>query len=697
MIARVLPAVVLIASCVAAASHSRAAEGPTDAEVAAAIAKGVEYLREHQTPGGAWSYQFNGQDHTVGITALAGLALLENGVDRSDRAIRKAEAVIKELAPDSYQTYDVALAILFLARVQEGSQGANDALIRRLGERLEDGEHGGMWTYQIPRAGERERAPARRRRSGRVRFDGVGDNSNTQFALLGIWGASRHGFAANDPLKAIDMHFRDSQEPSGGWGYNPGSGGSPAMTCAGLMGLAIAAARPEQAERLSAKARGMALAADPAFQEALKVVSSQARTIGPQSDIYYLWSLERVCVALGLRDLDGLNWYATGAEELLSRQDRSGGWPGGQWGTLPNTCLALLFLRKANLAFELDRVLKLPGSEPPKKTQDTPPPPKSEVAATPTGDDAIVTVRSVEEKGFPDITLDFEVKRPNGSALLDAKKEDFRVTEYDKNVEILSFRSPESKEIRPTTVVLVVDHSRSMAEENRIDGLKEAVGTFLKVMPPGSRIAVVAFNSKVIRICPFTEEPAKVKAEVDKLTPADATRYYDAVADALDLIGKESGRRAILALTDGEDTFSQNADLEKVIVAARNAGVPIHTLGLGSEDELASDDLRRLATETRGQYFPARQADQLRGIYEELAKGLGQSYSLTYRTDRKLPDGTLRPIRIYYKASKKAAETAVFIPGMVVPAAGWSRLFLVLVVSLVALAWLPGLWYRRSA
>jgi hypothetical protein len=150
-------------------------------------------------------------------------------------------------------------------------------------------------------------------------------------------------------------------------------------------------------------------------------------------------------------------------------------------------------------------------------------------------------------------------------------------------------------------------------------------------------------------------------------------------------------------MTDGEDTFSQTASLDSVIVAARRLGLPVHTLGLGSEDEIESDALRKLAVATRGQYYPARQADQLRAIYEQLAERLRSSYSLVYRSDRRLPDGTLRPVRVYYRASKKAGEAAVFIPGMVVPAAGWSPLFLALVAGLTVLGLLPGQLARRFA
>ncbi len=68
---------------------------------------------------------------------------------------------------------------------------------------------------------------------------------------------------------------------------------------------------------------------------------------------------------------------------------------------------------------------------------------------------------------------------------------------------------------------------------------------------------------------------------------------------------------------------------------------------------------------------------------------------LTYQTDRKLPDGTLRPVRISYRGSQAVGETAVFIPGMVVPAGGWSPLFLGLLVVLAMLIMLPGALSRR--
>jgi Ca-activated chloride channel family protein len=196
----------------------------------------------------------------------------------------------------------------------------------------------------------------------------------------------------------------------------------------------------------------------------------------------------------------------------------------------------------------------------------------------------------------------------------------------------------------------------------------------------------------------FTTDRAQMQRAVDALKPEGATRFYDAVAQALEMLDRESGRRVVLALTDGEDTFSQTATLESAIASGQRLGLPVYTLGLGSEEEIESGDLRRLATSTRGQYYPAKSADDLRAIYEQIAERIKSSYSMIYQSDRKLADGTLRPVRIFYRGSKTAAgETAIFIPGMVVPAGGWSLLFLCLLVLLGALMVLPGRLARRAA
>ena len=307
-------------------------------------------------------------------------------------------------------------------------------------------------------------------------------------------------------------------------------------------------------------------------------------------------------------------------------------------------------------------------------------------------DEMTVIVSRASDADFPEIAVDFEVKRPDGTFLLDATKADFKITEEGRDVEIKSFEAPTSVESRATTIVLVVDKSGSMGQDNKMGGLKRAVASFLDGLPKGSKVAVVAFGSEVQLICPLTTDFSQVQSAVEELTPEGGTRFHDGVQKALEVLGDERGRRAVLALTDGMDTASQDATIPTLITFARKLGMPIHTLGFGSEHELSGQSLRMLAESTRGQYYTAREAGRLRLIYEEIARRLRSSYTATYQTDRKIPDGTLRPVRVAYRQSRSVGESAVFIPGMVVPAPGWPGLFLALICGLFVVSWAARRW-----
>ena len=124
------------------------ATAPADEEIARAIARGVEFLKEAQGDRGEWR-EPAAASAPLGMTALAGLALLENGVARDAREISKAREIVTTLARESDQTYDLALAILFLARCQQTRTGRDDSLIQSLGRRLAQGITKGSGTIRF--------------------------------------------------------------------------------------------------------------------------------------------------------------------------------------------------------------------------------------------------------------------------------------------------------------------------------------------------------------------------------------------------------------------------------------------------------------------------------------------------------------------------------------------------------------------
>ena len=493
--------------------------------------------------------------------------------------------------------------------------------------------------------------------------------------------------------------------------------GTDAMSCAGLMGLAIAASRPSLAERQTARARGAALAADPAFQAALRAVGEDARRANRQSDIYYLWSLERVCVALGLRSLDGFDWYAHGARILVDRQEDDGGWPtiAGEGSQRPASRFSFCARRTSRSksigcsGFRAPRTETALVPASPDRSQDAAgsieldaaaqiPPAAGEPTGEAGANDVKVIVTGASEQSFPRISVQFEVKRPDGSFLLDAARDDFRVTEEGRDVDVVDFQAPRTTEAIPTTVVLVVDRSLSMEEEDRIGGLKRAVTSFLEKLPEGSRVAVIAFGSDVDTLCSFTTDRGQIKTAVDALEPAGATRFYDAVAvGPRDARPRDGPPRR--PCTDGRRRHVQPVGHPRFGDRGRPKGSGCRSTRWGWEPRKRSRATtcavwpsRPAASTTR----PVTPTSSAR-FTNRSRSGSVRAIRWSIRATASFPTARCGRCASSIAAARTAGETAVFIPGMVVPAGGWSPLFLALAGALTVLLVLPGLLARWKA
>jgi hypothetical protein len=395
-----------VVGVLAPAGAARAAD---EAAVKAAIARGVEALRKAQLPNGTWPRaEAANRQETDGATALAALTLLECGAGPDDPAVAKAAGYLRRQAVTMQFTYALSLTILFLDRL--GDPG-DVPLIESLAVRLMAGQNaGGGWTYNCPEpppgelgrlsalAGRRgppaerreEPEPTGRRRTARdlppeirQQLEGLarrpalslamgGDNSNTQFATLALWVARRHGLPTDDALRLIAARYRASQTADFGWNYTSNSGpSSPTMTCAGLLGVAVergVAVDHGKGKGPDGKDRpGPNLDKDPAVVNALRNLGAYLSV--PAKDIppgllpsprvnYFLWSLERVAVALSLDTIGKTNWYDWGAAVLLPSQTANGTWDSGGSNAVPDTCFALLFLKRANLASDLTNNLR---------------------------------------------------------------------------------------------------------------------------------------------------------------------------------------------------------------------------------------------------------------------------------------------------------------------------------------------------
>jgi len=88
----------------------------------------------------------------------------------------------------------------------------------------------------------------------------------------------------------------------------------------------------------------------------------QGKIIGAEAlgDLYFLWSLERMAVIYDLKTVNGKDWYAWGSKLIVNAQNPDGSWS-DTWPGVPDTCFALLFLKRVNVVRDLTERLLLLG------------------------------------------------------------------------------------------------------------------------------------------------------------------------------------------------------------------------------------------------------------------------------------------------------------------------------------------------
>lgn len=295
----------------------------TAAKIRTAIDDAVFYLRSLQGPDGAIGDE--------GTTTLATLTLLAAGGDpAADDGLRKALDYLAKSRPDN--TYMRGLrANVWEYALRKLPDDANfkkllkedfDWLLEALGEK--EG-----WRYQ--------------------RTSTDWDNSCTQYGVLGIWAAARAGLDPGEKFwTRLSKHFRSCQAADGGWSYiGPEGGSSPNMATAGLASLFLVFDMYHGKTAYS-KARPRTFTTGDAA-EVLKAIDRGMDWLGKskanKEDGYYLYGIERTGVASGRKLIGGEDWFARGAQAVLSMQQRDGSIPLGHWGgQIGGTCFCTLFL-----------------------------------------------------------------------------------------------------------------------------------------------------------------------------------------------------------------------------------------------------------------------------------------------------------------------------------------------------------------
>src|SRR5262249_21527243 len=287
------------------------APDPLAEKVKEAQEKAINYLKAKQQDQGAGRWNWENDTLTLlqpgGTSALAILSLLESGVKPNDRALTTGLNYLRGLKPQ--HTYVVSLTTQVFCKA---NQKQDAELIKTNVKWLEGAAVWNRdqlvgWSYTA-NAGTRS------------------DNSNTRYAVSGLYAAHKAGFKVKKEKfwEAVREYYVQNQVPGGSWAYTNGAAGggkgTHTMTLSGLLGLLQAKDVLGKDDKDAEKAR----------QSGFDWIAAEFRFQNAPHTFYNFDLIAAVGRASDRKDL-GTNekkreWYREGAEWLIENQK-----PGGEW------------------------------------------------------------------------------------------------------------------------------------------------------------------------------------------------------------------------------------------------------------------------------------------------------------------------------------------------------------------------------
>jgi VWFA-related protein len=286
------------------------------------------------------------------------------------------------------------------------------------------------------------------------------------------------------------------------------------------------------------------------------------------------------------------------------------------------------------------------------------------------------------------VQLFFNVKDKHGALIPNLTKDDFEIRE-DSTPQTLKYFAAETN--LPLTLGIMIDASGS--QRNVIDMEKEVGGAFLKqILTDKDEAFVISFDISVDLLQDFTRDVHRLQAALNKAKVnvdytsgipgmgggpvpqhnSPGTLLYDAVyLSAHDMLAKETGRKAMILLTDGQDEGSR-LKIQDAIEAAQKADSIVYVLlcadrgfyGGGGFGYSGESDMRKLTEQSGGRVINVgNKFDKLREAFDQIAAELRSQYNIGYTPTNTKLDGGYRKLEIKNKQNYKIQARAGYYAG----------------------------------
>ena len=262
------------------------------------------------------------------------------------------------------------------------------------------------------------------------------------------------------------------------------------------------------------------------------------------------------------------------------------------------------------------------------------------------------------------VSLNVTVLDQQNHHLTDLDSGNFLVYEDGARQEISYF----NRTTLPIALSLLIDTSASM--DQRMGLTQDAAVGFAKKLRPQDLAQVVDFDTRVEILQDFTSDAAALEKAIRSAEAGGSTSMYNALYISLKELAKikaknddDVRRRAVVLLSDGEDTSSL-VTFEEVLDLAKRSATTIYAIGLQSKETGFSKGfreaefvLRQLAQETGGRAFFPQRAEDLAGIYGVIADELASQYTLGYASTNQKRDGGWRRLNVQVNRQGTTART----------------------------------------
>jgi Ca-activated chloride channel homolog len=261
------------------------------------------------------------------------------------------------------------------------------------------------------------------------------------------------------------------------------------------------------------------------------------------------------------------------------------------------------------------------------------------------------------------VSVDVAVLDNKGRFIPNIPAGNFRILEDNVPQKIGGFAMGEA----PMTVCMVIEFSNLYQQywtSSWYETLQASYG-FLQTLKPEDYVAVVAYDLRPEILSDFSADKRKAYEAMQRLRIAafSESNLYDALTDTAERMSEIEGRKAIVVIASGVDTFSKQT-FDQARKKLQTAGVPIYAIGImqalreivdarggmGAIQRLdflqADNQMRTFAKESGGMSFFPRFFGEFPGIYGAIHQSLRNQYSITYAPTNQAKDGKFRKLKV---------------------------------------------------